>query len=190
MKKLLFLLLIAFLLQSCSPKVLRCLLATGYSNIKGGSYEDPVAAQVGVETKVMDINDQSSLSSGVNFTYQGGAYTDSYVSGKVRLGYLNIPVLYTYQFPSRVYGEIGLQPGFLLLAKDKYDGGSYDYKDHVNKFDLGLPIGVGYKINDQMSVGVRGTWGFGNVEKSNDENTHNLLVVGMFRYDIDWSKLK
>lgn len=189
MKKIFILVLMAFMLQSCSL-YLKCLLATGFSNIKGGSYKDPVAAQVGVETKLMDINDQSSLSSGVNFTYQGGAYSDSYVSGKVRLGYLNIPVLYTYQFPSRVFGEIGLQPGFLLLAKDKYDGGSYDYKDHVNKFDLGLPIGVGYKINDQMSIGVRGTWGLGNVEKSNNENTHNLLVVAMFRYSIDWSKLK
>lgn len=189
MKKIFILVLIAFLLQSCSAYV-ACLLGWGPSTIRGGSsWKDPVGMQVGIETKIMEVNDHTSLSSGLNFTLQGAGYEETYVSGRVRLGYLNVPLIYTYETPSKIYGEIGLQPGVLLVAKDKYDGKSYDYKDAVNKFELGLPVGVGYKINDQMSVGVRGTYGITNLD-SDDGSDHNLLVVGMFRYTIDWSKLK
>jgi len=34
-----------------------------------------------------------------------------------------------YQFPNGFYGEAGIQPGFLLSAKDNYDGDYASYKD-------------------------------------------------------------
>ena len=66
--------------------------------------------------------------------------------GTTRLWYFNLPLTTRYYFTNNVYGEIGLQPGFLLSAKDNYDGGSYDLKDYVKTFDLGIPLGVTYEF--------------------------------------------
>jgi len=38
------------------------------------------------------------------------------------------------------YGEIGLQAGILLSAKDNYNGESDDWKEYFKTFDLGIPL--------------------------------------------------
>jgi len=195
MKKILLLIFLGILFQSCG---MLGYVGFGPSMIFGGqSWKDPLGVQVGVETKILEVNENSTLSSGLNLTYQGAGYEEDYgepgygdmsLSGKVRLGYLNIPLIYTYQTNSKLYGEIGLQPGLLVLAKDKYNDESYDYMDYVNKFELGLPVGVGYHLNDDMSIGVRATYGITNLSNDNsDVADHNFLLVAMFRYNLNWA---
>jgi hypothetical protein len=107
------------------------------------------------------------------------------LKGKVSLNYLNIPVLFNYHTNSGFYGEAGLQPGFLLRARDKIDGGeSFDTKEYVNCFDLALPLGAGYHINDQISVGARATIGLTNLSNwGTGDKDHNYMVMGVVRYN-------
>ncbi len=42
----------------------------------------------------------------------------------------------------------------LIGAKNKFDGGSYDFKESIKKFELGLPVGIAYQINS----GVMRSW--------------------------------
>jgi hypothetical protein len=195
MKKYIVLLLIAGLCQSCG--ILGLYLGVGPSTIFGGSsWKDPVGAQIGVESKIMEISESSSLSSGVNLTWQGAGYEETYgeagygdmsFSGKVRLGYVNVPFIYTYATQSNFFGEIGLQPGVLLVAKDKYENESVDYKDAISTFELGLPFGVGYRVNEQVTVGLRGTYGITNLDNTDSGVAdHNFLLVGRFVYNIKW----
>ena len=51
-------------------------------------------------------------------------------------------------------GEIGLQPGVLLSAKDNYDGESYDYSDYTKTFDLGIPLGLVYNFPNNFGVAL------------------------------------
>lgn len=181
MKKYFILLALAGLCQSCY-----ILFGLGSADILGGSYDDPLGAQVGIEAKIYDLGENSSLTSGLGVSLQGGSYNDPEGSGAVHLTYLNVPILYTYNSPSRIYGEIGLQPGLLIRAKDDFEGTVYDYMDYVNKFELGLPVGIGYRINDKLNVGIRATYGITNVENS-DDSYHNLLTMATVRYNFGWS---
>lgn len=154
------------------------------------SYVDPIGVQIGVESKIVKINEKSSVSTGLNVSFQGADYVDPGITGTVNLTYLNVPLLYTYNFGKNIYGEVGLQPGLLISAKDKYNGESHDFKDDVSKFELGLPVGAGYRLNDNISFGVRGIYGLTNIDNSGEGNDHNLLVVGLIRYEIGLPKKK
>jgi len=203
MKKIIILLLIAGAFQSCEILTRITLsLGIGASTIHGSpSFKDPVGFQAGVESKILDVNKNTSLIGGLGFSYQGAGYEETMnyggtgyastvFSGRVRLSYLNVPLLYRYDFNKGFYAVVGLQPGLLVGAKDKYDSKSYDYKGHVNSFELGLPLGVGYRINDKIDFGLSGTYGLTNIDKPGEGTDHNILVVGLVRYTIDWPKIK
>jgi len=201
MKKIIILSLFVAVMESCvimydkedhyKLHPLYLLPGIGASSIRGSdSWVDPVGIQLGVETNICKINKSSQIRSGLGFSYQGAGYREPMVSGRVRLSYLNLPFIYSYEGKNKIYGEIGLQPGLLLSAKDKYNGTSYDFKDQVNSFELGLPVGVGYRINDRINLGIRGTYGLTKINKSGDVGDHNYMVVGLLRYAIDWPKKK
>lgn len=134
------------------------------------------------------MNENSSINAGLGISFQGAAYEEYEYSGAVKLTYFNVPFLYKYESDGGFYGEIGLQPGLLISAKDKVDGeDSYDYKDFVKNFELGIPVGVGYQLNEQIEIGVRATIGVTNLDDSDwDMSYHNFLVVGLVRYLINW----
>ena len=66
--------------------------------------------------------------------FKSVALNDNEFSGKVSLTYIDLPIMYNYQSENGFYAEVGLQPGFLIGAKDKFDGGSYDYKESIKRF--------------------------------------------------------
>ncbi len=154
---------------------LNAILAFGMTNENGASsYEPALGGTIGFESAFLEINQNASLRTGLNFSLQGANYTDSYdtefymeqflksaraeneFSGKVTLMYLNIPVFFHFQSNAGFYAEGGIQPGFLLSAKDKLEGGeSYDFKDSSKSFKLGIPLGIGYTFNDRISIGAR-----------------------------------
>ena len=151
------------------------------------SWNISAGIQVGAEAKVYVFDEQSSVSAGLGLSLQGAAWDENGYSGKTNLTYLNIPLLFTYETMYGIYGEIGLQPGILLSAKDKIDGDSFDYKEYIKSFELGLPVGVGYQLNDELGFGLRVTFGLTNLDDSEyDDSYHNYLVVGIVRYTIDW----
>lgn len=51
----------------------------------------------------------------------------------------------------------------MLSAKDKYDGDSYDYREWIKTFDLGIPLGVGYEFPNNFGVGLRVIPGITNI---------------------------
>ena len=82
-----------------------------------------------------------------------------YDGGKLLLDYLNVPVLVKYYVESKFSLEAGPQIGFLLSAKDKFDGKSVsrevDTKDEYEKIDFGLNFGLGYNLTEKLSIGAR-----------------------------------
>ncbi len=90
--------------------------------------------------------------------------------------------MYVYRSPNGFYFEAGVQPGFLVAEKDKYDGESMDYKDYINGFEVGVVGGVGYALNEQFSASGRVVYGLTNINKETDDmyasedKDHNLFV--------------
>ena len=91
-------------------------------------------------------------------------------SSSLKLNYINVPIVGRYQTPGGFYGELGIQPGFLVSAKNSYSyngsSGSSDVKKQYNSFDFGIPIGVGYKFKNNIGVGVRVVPGVPNILSS------------------------
>lgn len=213
MKKIVVLLLSIWIVQPCYSQMnsrfdmFAIFMGFGPTIIVGNpSWTMALGAMTGIEARIVDISEVSTLSVGIGITCQGSNYEDDYnpndpyygftqksaqylessYKGKVSLGYIVVPLLYNYKFNGGFYGEIGLQPGILISAKDKYNGSdSYDYKDFVKGFDLGIPVGAGYQINESFSIGARATFGITNLDDAGSEKSdHNVFVVALLRYKI------
>jgi len=95
-----------------------------------------------------------------------------------------------YLHKSGFFGEAGLQPGILLSAKDKFGDTSDDTKDLMKIFDLGIPIGIGYQINEKIGVGFRVIPGITNIfeDEYEDEKDHNLVFALRGTYTLSLKK--
>jgi len=117
------------------------------------------------------------------YTSIGSKYSDTYVDGGVHLGYIQLPIIARFQSQSGLFGDIGLQPQLLVSAKDKFNGGSEDFKDAVNGFDFGIPIGVGYEYKKKVGLGARYYWGLTNIAKdSGGDNAFNRVFSIRLHY--------
>ncbi|MFI5155264.1 MAG: porin family protein [Chitinophagales bacterium] len=137
-----------------------------------------VGGQVGVGATILDFSQVIGLRAELAFSMQGGTFksqsTGGYStssSGHTRLNYINVPILGRYQSPGGFYGEFGVQPGFLVSAKETYSGGSYDLKSQMNGFDFGILFGGGYKFKNKIGVGIRIVPGVTNLRKNESTGT-------------------
>lgn len=85
-------------------------------------------------------------------------------NSSIKLNYLNIPVLGKYYITDAFTVEAGPQIGFLLSAKNKGE----DDHDYYKTLDFGLNVGCGYEFTDNISLGVRYTFGLTNVADNSD----------------------
>lgn len=149
----------------------------GYQFVPGG--------QMGLEAQVMNLTNEISLGVGAAYSMQGGKYKSTdYIPGgnygtssnTSRLNYINFPVTAHYQKASTgFFAEAGIQPGILISAKDKGTS-TTDIKDEITKFDVGIPVGAGYKFENNFGIGVRVTPGLINVNKDKHYKNNNLGV--------------
>lgn len=119
-----------------------------------------------------------------NISMQGARWEEDWgeglTKGITRTFNLNIPLTARYPFSGGFYAEAGIQPGFILSAKDKYDGDSYDVKDWFKTFDLGIPLGVGYNFKNNFGVNLRLIPGLTNVNGGEyDSYTDRNFVVAL-----------
>lgn len=152
------------------------------------SWRDPVGMQVCVEAKVTEVSKQSYMTAGLGFSMQGSAYEETGFSGKIKANYLIAPLLYYYQHNKGFYAEVGLQPSVLLSAKDKYKGeyeegegggssyeGESDYKEAMKSFNLGLPVGAGFRFKNGFGIGIRSLIGL--TKNHKEGNSRDMLIL-------------
>ena len=154
------------------------------------SYNGPLVGIIlGIRTTITRPDNKMVIDAGINYVSSGASYEDYHYEpgggsstgdSKLRLNYLNFPITAKYRsnINKGFYGEAGIQPGFLLSAKDKTSEGSADIKDDFNKFDMGLILGGGYQINRQFGVGIRVVPGLTNINTGeyNEQKDRNLNI--------------
>jgi hypothetical protein len=139
---------------------------------------------------VYNFSDPLSLRAEANISTQGANWEEeSYdMEGKVNLLYLNFPIVVRYLHESGFFAEAGLQPGILLSAKEKYDDENDDIKDYMKIFDMGIPLGIGYQINEKISVGLRVIPGITKIfeDADSDDNDRNLVFAlrGTYKFNL------
>src|SRR5690554_2970881 len=88
--------------------------------------------------------------------------------GKLKLSYIAIPVMAKYQVFDGLTLEAGPQIGILMGAKQEYDStvslngevvesesGSEDVKEFMSTMDLGLGLGLGYRMTNGLFFQAR-----------------------------------
>lgn len=107
------------------------------------------------------------------------------------LSYFLVPALARYKFDNHMYAEMGPQFGLLYKAHIQYDSdiegieikAKEENRDMMNRFDMGLAAGVGYRMLKGLgwTVGLRYYYGFLDVykEKSGTKNNSLFLKVNV-----------
>jgi hypothetical protein len=119
----------------------------------------------------------------VMYSGQGTMINDTFVSGKMNLGYINVPVLFKYQHESGLFAETGPQVGFLLSAKETAGGQTIDTKSNTQSVDFSWAFGIGYKLPMGLGIDARYNLGLTNIDKSslsNETVKNSVFEFGLF----------
>lgn len=103
------------------------------------------------------------------------------------ISYFVVPALAKYMFDNHMYAEIGPQFGLMHKAYIEFnsdiDGikinSEEENKDMINRFDMGIAAGAGYRLLKGLgwTVGVRYYYGFIDVYKDKSGTKNNALFL-------------
>lgn len=125
------------------PKIgLNCSNLTDYS--EDGDTDWKAGLAVGIEGEY-HIKNWFGISAGLMYSQQGtkGEITNN-KDAKLQMDYLNVPILANFYVAKGLALKAGIQPGFKVSSKVKYDGISID-ADGVKSTDWSMPIGISYE---------------------------------------------
>lgn len=161
------------------------------SNAEGADARFALAAGAEFEYQATSM---VALTAGALYSQQGIKGSESGIGGTIKMDYINIPVLANVYVAKGFAVKLGLQPGILVndkvkvtgsgvsaevdLEKALHEGGLTEAK--VNSFDLAMPVGASYEINNVV-VDARYNLGLTKIISGVDETTkHQVfqLTVG------------
>ena len=108
---------------------------------------------------------------------------------KLKLDYINIPIMAKYYVAEGFSIEAGPQVGFLLSANQEFefDGDSEeeDVKDDFKGIDFGAAIGLGYRLDSGLNFSARYILGLSNIAEDTEgdfsvQNNVFQVSVGYF----------
>ncbi len=123
-------------------------------------------------TKTEDINLENSNNAKDTYSYS------------VNTQVLNIPLLLHVFVAPGLSFEAGVQPGFLLSAKNKMNDEEGDMKSLMKTFDLSIPIGISYEYMN-LQLDLRYNHGLTSLGDFFDKG-HNRSIVLTLGYGIDF----
>ena len=129
-----------------------------------------------------------SLQTELLYSLEGGKYAFELneapfavkASEKVKLGYLNLPVMVKYFVVDGFTFEAGPQIGYLLSGKSDYassvtingetikESGTIDVKDNLKTLSYGFNVGIGYELKNNLFFQARYHLGLSNNSKANN----------------------
>ncbi|POY35432.1 hypothetical protein C3K47_15335 [Solitalea longa] len=99
--------------------------------------------------------------------------------GSLNTLYVNVPLMFKYNAVAGLNLQAGPQIGFLVSAKEKFDGESIDNKSDYNNLDLGANIGAEYNFPMGLFADLRYTFGLANIAKDSGDATMRNTVFSL-----------
>lgn len=111
----------------------------------------------------------------------------SIYDAKVKLNYISVPLVFQYQFVDKFYVEAGPQLDVLMSAKasqtvtysssnSTINRDNIDVKEFYKSFVIGVDLGAGYHITDNLIANVRYHFGVSNSSDSDGVKAKNRVV--------------
>ena len=124
----------------------------------------------GVEAEY-GISENFGITGGVLYSMQGCKAKEG--DGKMKLDYINVPILAHYYVIPGLAIKAGIQPGFLMSAKDN-DGNSF--KDEMKKVDISIPLGASYEF-ENFVIDARYNLGLTKGNKNGSASNKNSVLM-------------
>jgi hypothetical protein len=158
-----------------------------FSNIRGGNTSPDNRFRTGGHLGLYGhytFKDKMGIQAELLFS-QKGTRTEAtpFSDYFVRINYLDLPVLFTYEFVDGFTGQVGLQFSTPVGAYIKRSGYKTDYFiRHLNKSIFSLPIGVNYELENGLNFGARADLGLSAIGGDGGKNYVFLISVGYTFY--------
>ncbi len=111
------------------------------------------------------------------YSCQGGESGNT----KLKLSYINVPVLAQYMVNDGFRLQTGPQVGFLVTAKQKIGNIEVDVDDTFNAVDFSWVFGAGYIFSSGLGIDVRYNLGLNNISDDSDfEAKNRVFQAGLF----------
>jgi len=175
----------AFAQNEVGQFTLKPMVGMTLANITNIDGKIKVGLAAGVEAEY-GITETFGVSGGVLYSMEGSKNKDN-SDFKTNLDYINVPILANAYLFKGFAVKVGVQPGFLVRAKEKYSNGGItvdgDIKDACNKVQLSIPIGLSYEYADFV-LDARYNWGLTNTFKNDnsDKKSHNSVFMFTLGY--------
>lgn len=147
----------------------------------GGMVEIPISEKFAIQPELLYSGQ------GAKSEYDD-SFGDSIVIGKekLKLDYINIPIMAKYYIIDGLSVEAGPQFGVLVSAKNEYEISSFegdesgedDVKDFYNTLDIGFGFGSSYRLNNGVFLSGRYVIGFTDVTDDDDVDFGPLDIGG------------
>lgn len=111
--------------------------------------------------------------SGEGTKYENGANPDT----KVALTYINIPLLLRMNVINKLSIHTGPQIGFLVGAKQKYDGNTTDVKDGTKGVNLAWGLGAAYELPKNLNISLRYNFGLSRIDDDDDDTKAKVSTL-------------
>lgn len=151
------------------------------NNDNNSEYDTKIGAHGGLIGHI-HFTRQFALQPEIMYSAQGAKYTVAGVETKIKLGYINIPVMFQYMFNNGFRLQAGPQLGFLVNAKSENNITKTDIKDNMNTVDFAVALGIGY-IHTPSGFGLdaRYNLGLSNINKNGSVKSANRgFQLGVF----------
>lgn len=119
----------------------------------------------------VDLSQKKSINAELIYSQKGNRYGASRLSadgGEATFHYVAVAWHYGYRPTEKFSLLLGPQVGKLMSANTRFAEKNFDITDSYNKWDLGLDLGLEYKITSKLRVETRYTYGFRLMSESRD----------------------
>lgn len=143
----------------------------------GGDYNSKAGLHVGGLAHI-HLNKNFALQPEIVYSMQGGERSDGI---RLKLDYINIPLLVQYMTDNGFRLQTGPQLGFLVSAKTKVDDVEENRKESFKGTDFSWTFGAGYLFPGGFGLDARYNLGINDVwEPSNAEIKNSVFQFGVF----------
>lgn len=158
-------------------------------NLEKESFGDYVNHLVGVEAKYQ-VNKLLGVSLGVDYNHFGVLKSASSEGGLKTYNYdysystLAIPVLAQFNIGNHFGAKCGIQPAFLLTAKENSDK---DMKDKCKSMLWTIPVGISWTFNSPLVLDLRYNIPLSRVNKVDIKDNRVMNTINLtlgYRFDL------
>jgi len=144
----------------------------------GADYEGKTGVHLGGLAHI-HINPHFALQPELVFSMQGGQ--DDAENTKLKLNYVNIPLLAQYMTADGFRLQTGPQLGILTSAKQKFGDVEVDAGDDVSTVDFSWAFGAGYLFHSGFGIDARYNLGISNISDNESFEARNrVFQLGLF----------